>query len=456
MWPAAPMTTADRKSGVDNRTYVRYHDFMIGGPTPAEALSALLPADVTALDAPAAATALSTVKSVRGYLDAYEARVTSRLQSLHAEGESAPAADLHTRNGGISSKEAKAKERRAEALDQAPSLADKLAEGEVTAAHADALANASCRLDDDTRRALYDRESDLAADAARMSPDEFAKNLRDLVHHIERDQGIERDRRQRNQTRLTKTVDREGMYVVNARLHPELGHAVFNMLDAETTKLVKAGGDRSVDRAAVAAEALGNLVTGGHQAVRPHEAEIRIHIDSTTLVDGPHTDSVCEFDDGSPVPPPSVRRMVCNGTIVPIVIDTNGVVLDAGRDKRLANRHQRRALRAMYAACAFHGCDVPFNRCEIHHLDPWELGGSTDLDRLLPLCSRHHHVIHEPGWTLDLSPDRTLTIERMGEVYATVPLRRARSRPAVTAVPPPDQRAGSPPGSPPEQLPLSA
>ena len=103
--------------------------FMIGGPTPAEALSALLPADVTGLDAPAAATALGTVKSIRGYLDAYEARVTSRLQSLHAGGESAPAADLHTRNGGISSKEAKAKERRAEALDQAPSLADKLAEG---------------------------------------------------------------------------------------------------------------------------------------------------------------------------------------------------------------------------------------------------------------------------------------------------------------------------------------
>ncbi len=418
--------------------------------TPAQALDALLPAEVGLLDTAGAAAALSTVKSVRGFLDAYEARVTNHIRTLHAEGESAPAADLHTRNGGISSREAKAKERRAEALDQAPSLADKLAEGEVTSAHADALANATSRLDDETRRDLFDRESDLATDATRMTPDEFGKSVRDLIRRLERDQGIERDRRQRNETRLTKTIDREGMYTINARLHPELGHAVFNMLDAETAKLVKAGGDRSVDRAAIAAEALGNLVTGGHQAVRAHQAELRVHVDATSLVDGPHADSVCEFDDGTPVPLPSVRRMMCNGTIVPIVIDTNGVVLDAGRDQRFANRHQRRALRAMHATCAFHGCDVAFNRCEIHHLHPWELGGSSDLDQLLPLCSRHHHVIHEPGWELHLAPDRTLTITRMGEVYAEVPLRPERSRPPADPAPPP---AGS---SPPSQLPLSA
>lgn len=433
---------------------------MITTPTPAQALSTLLPHDVGLLDAEGAATVLGTVKSVRGFLDAYEARVTSRVQSLHADGESAPAADLHTRNGGISSKEAKAKERRAEALEQAPSLADKLAIGEVTSAHADALANATCRLDDDLRRELFDHEAGLATDATRMTPDEFAKDVRDLVRQLERDQGVERDRRQRAETRLTKTVDREGMYTINARLHPELGHAVFNMLDAETAKLVKTSGDRSVDRAAVAAEALGNLVTGGHQAVRPHEAEIRMHIDSTTLVDGPHAGSVCEFDDGTPVPPSSVRRLLCNGTIVPIIIDTNGVVLDAGREQRLANRHQRRALRAMYATCAFHGCDVTFNRCEIHHLNPWELGGSTDLDQLLPLCSRHHHVIHEPGWELHLAPDRTLTTKRNGEIYATAPLRPQRVRPPAEPGAPPDHRSGTLPGpepdAPPEQLLLSA
>lgn len=108
---------------------------------PADALSASLPGAVAALDGSQAAEALGRVKAVRGFLDSYEAKLTSHIKQLHTKGESAPAADLHTRNGGVSSKEAQQKERRAEALEQTPSLADKLANGEVTAGHADAIAD---------------------------------------------------------------------------------------------------------------------------------------------------------------------------------------------------------------------------------------------------------------------------------------------------------------------------
>lgn len=411
---------------------------MTHSPTPEQALCSLLPGDVGALDAPSAAAALGTVRSIRSFLDAYEARVTSRIGSLHAAGESAPAADLHTRDGRVSSKEAKAKERRAETLEQAPSLAEKLAGGECTAGHADALANAMSGIGDDVRRELLDLEADLASDAARMTPEQFGRNCRDLVRSLERDQGVERDQRQRRETKVTKTIDRDGMYVLNARMHPELGHAVFNMIDTETARLVKEGGDRSVDRRTVAAEALGNLVTGGHQAVRPREAEVRVHVAAERLLDDSCTHGVCEYDDGSPLPPSSVRRMLCNGSIVPIIIDSDGVVLNAGREHRLANRHQRRALRAMYRTCAFAGCDVAFSRCEIHHLLEWELLGPTDLANLLPLCARHHHVIHEVGWKLSLDPNRTLTITRFGEVFAVVPLQPPGDHVRPTESPPPE------------------
>jgi hypothetical protein len=29
-----------------------------------------------------------------------------------------------------------------------------------------------------------------------------------------------------------------------------------------------------------------------------------------------------------------------------------------------------------------------------------------------PLCSSHHHLVHEGGWTLTLTPDRTITLTR--------------------------------------------
>jgi hypothetical protein len=398
---------------------------MVARSDPALALEAMLDETVSGFDAGRAVEALGDVKVVRGFIDRYEASVTSRLSELHQQGASAPAADLHTQNSGVSANEARRKQRRAETLDQAPSLADALADGKIGAEHADALANATLRLDDDIKTSLFDHQADLAVDAARMTPEEFGKNCRDLVQLLERDAGVERAERQRRETRLTKKIDAEGMYTINARLHPELGNAVFNALDAETAALVTAGGDRCVDRAQVASEALGNLVTGGHQATRATEAEIRVHIDEHTATTGElHEHSVCEYDDGTPIPPATVLRLICSGVIVPIIIGTDGVALNVGRQQRIANRAQRRALRAMYRTCAFHGCDVTFNRCEIHHIHPWELGGLTDLINLLPLCSRHHHLVHEGQWTLKLAADRTLTItEPDGQIYATTPIQ---------------------------------
>jgi predicted restriction endonuclease len=40
----------------------------------------------------------------------------------------------------------------------------------------------------------------------------------------------------------------------------------------------------------------------------------------------------------------------------------------------------------------------------------WRHGGLTDLDNLLPLCSRHHHKVHDDGWHLALGPERQLTV----------------------------------------------
>ncbi len=36
----------------------------------------------------------------------------------------------------------------------------------------------------------------------------------------------------------------------------------------------------------------------------------------------------------------------------------------------------------------------------------------TNLDNLIPLCSVHHHEVHEGGWTLTLRRDRTITLTR--------------------------------------------
>ncbi|MEZ5295978.1 MAG: DUF222 domain-containing protein [Ilumatobacteraceae bacterium] len=209
--------------------------------TPAQALRSVLRGDVDVLDASEVAVELGQLKAARGVIDSYEVKLTNRLRVLNASGASLPPSDVHARSGGVSAKEAAAKERRAKALDDAPAVGSKLDDGTITSDHVDALANATSRLDDETRSAFFDHDDDLAADAAHMTPEEFARSCRDLIREVERDQGIERDRQQRRQTRLSKKIEADGMYSLHGRFHPELGHAIFTALDAEAAKLVKAG-----------------------------------------------------------------------------------------------------------------------------------------------------------------------------------------------------------------------
>lgn len=393
-------------------------------PGQRRAMDRLDGADLATADSARCADLLTDVRAVRGWLDSTEARITSRMNELHDTAGAAPAADLHTKCGGVSSAEGKRKDRRSKTLDEVPSFGEALAEGAIGAEHVDALANATANLDDDVKGSLLDDQAELLGAATSMSPEKFSRHVRDRARAIERDNGIERNTRQRRETFLSRKLNlNTGMIEGRFAFHPELGNQIFGAIDRQVAAMIadrERAGDpssvnRTVDRNHVAAEALGALVAGGHQAVRPLEADITAIVDERTMSTGElHDDSVCETGDGLELPPASIRRLLCSGRVTPVIIDPDGNALAVGRTIRHANRQQRRALRAMYRICAFHGCYVPFDRCEIHHLVPWERGGATDLLNLVPICSRHHHVVHEAGWSLRLEPDRTLVIVEPG------------------------------------------
>jgi len=97
-----------------------------------------------------------------------------------------------------------------------------------------------------------------------------------------------------------------------------------------------------------------------------------------------------------------LSRVLCEGTLQ-MLIDHDGQPLWLGTEKRLFNRHQRRALRHRaggQAACEFPGC--PTTRfVETHHIaGVAEAGGLTDLDNGVLLCSFHHHELHRKRWRI--------------------------------------------------------
>lgn len=391
-------------------------------PAPLSVLQALDAAALGTADALACTALQQQSRVLRGWLDAFDSQVTTRLDELASAGESFGSEDSHVRNSGVTARDAARLKRRANALERMPGFADALAGGTITAGHVDQLAAVTEHLTDEIRTALSETSSELLAHARAHDPGRFGRHVRDLARRLETQAGVSRDRQQRDNTYLSWKLAADGMFDLRARLHPVLGERIITALEHETRAMLargEAAGDpafanRTNNRNQLMAEALGTLIANGHGSLRPTVADISVIVDADTLTGEHDCIGACETQHGAPMAFESVRALLCNGTITPIIVDHDGQVLDIGRTQRTANRAQRRALRAMYRTCAAAGCDVPFDRCEIHHIDPWELGGTTSLDNLLPVCSRHHHQIHALRWRLHLAPDRTLTITAPG------------------------------------------
>ena len=97
----------------------------------------------------------------------------------------------------------------------------------------------------------------------------------------------------------------------------------------------------------------------------------------------------------------SVRRLCCDSQAVVITEDDAGEPLNIGRKSRVIPRAISRAVRARdHHTCTFPGCtNKRFLDC--HHVRHWSKGGETGIDNLLLLCTRHHTLVHEGGFTID-------------------------------------------------------
>ena len=97
---------------------------------------------------------------------------------------------------------------------------------------------------------------------------------------------------------------------------------------------------------------------------------------------------------------------------------------DAGRTSRLVTPALRRLLGQLDGErCRFPSCTRTRN-LHAHHVRHWRDGGPTDLANLALVCSRHHTVLHERGFRLELGPDRLLTVRTRDDV--PVPSRPRR------------------------------
>jgi hypothetical protein len=113
--------------------------------------------------------------------------------------------------------------------------------------------------------------------------------------------------------------------------------------------------------------------------------------------------------DGFHVHAEVAECLLCDPVITTLIVDVLGVPLDLGREVRLANRQQRRALARRDGGCTFPGCDAPVGWCDAHHVIWWDHDGSTDIENLALLCRYHHGVTHRHLWTMTATTGQWFT-----------------------------------------------
>ena len=246
----------------------------------------------------------------------------------------------------------------------------------------------------------------------------------------ENDGGKRRLERQQRNNKLTLPRLPDGCMSIQGQLDPLSGAKLKAVLDAKVTQLwrrrhAKTNGidqlnppPTVLNNDALRAEALLELVVAG--ANNPNadtrlDTTIIVLIDEKSLRGELTAAGVSTLADGTPIPVRSIRQMACQAGILPMVMGGPSLPLDVGRTRRLATSSQRAALRAVHTSCAISGCDTSFDYCDIHHIQPWANGGPSDLHNLLPLCNKHHTLVHQHGYHLTLDANRVAHLHKVGD-----------------------------------------
>jgi Domain of unknown function (DUF222)/HNH endonuclease len=140
-----------------------------------------------------------------------------------------------------------------------------------------------------------------------------------------------------------------------------------------------------------------SALTRGPAESAGDEHQVVVHVDAAMLAHD--EDGACEFEHGPALSPETARRLGCDASVVRI-LERDGRPLSIGRKTRALSPALKRALRTRDRTCRFPGC-TQHRFLHAHHIQHWAQGGRTDLSNLIQLCSHHHRLVHEGGYSVE-------------------------------------------------------
>ena len=272
-----------------------------------------------------------------------------------------------------------------ELMPRLPESSQALTEGEIGFAHLTTMARTADALDE-----RFD-EVPLLQKARENSPGKFYRICEHYRHAADPKRYAAEQAEQVENRYLKLSTWQDGSLMISGSLDP-VGGAVFLSAVKPLARTMGADDDRSRERRQ--ADALVELASGGGS-----QAQIQVTSSVETLL-GLAGAPAAEMEFSLPVSSKTIERLACDSSIARVLLDSESVVIDVGRSKRVVSEPGRRALQARDSHCRWPGCDRPASWSAAHHVVHWIHGGTTDLDNLILLCHRHHWMVHEGNWQI--------------------------------------------------------
>lgn len=320
----------------------------------------------------------------------------------------------------------KRKAARAKRVAKAPKVAKAAAEGKLSSEQADRLAGART----EANAELFDERAD----------ELIAKAQGSLEDAIEAAEGFRRetgesaaDRAQRLWARRSAAVwdDDDGMIQGRQSLAGDGGATFKTAFNAFVEREGRGADDKRswAQRRADAAVEMARFALAALRGDKPGLAEratVKVLVRYEDLVND--LAGAWNGEDeatGLPLSGHEVRRLCCDADLVRIVTKGDSLVIDVGRKTRVIATALRRAVLARDGhRCTYPGCHMR-DGLQVHHARHWGNLGPTDMANLLTTCWRHHRLVHEGGWGVELDPESQRTIWTSPDGRRLVGQRRA-------------------------------
>jgi hypothetical protein len=345
---------------------------------------------------------MADLRHIQDLIDLKFSRQASKLEAMAREEEEMETAYHWIRHAcKVSGSTASDRLRIGELEKQLGASVEAMVEGEIGFAHLTVIARATELVGQSRTAEGPLSESVLLKHARECSPGKLWYFCQKARHMVDPEGMAEEQLDQQRRRSLELSEFEDGGLAISGCLDPVGGATLRTALEPLARP---AGADdqrRRPQRLAdglveLAAHALDSGVVRQTASQRPH-LQVTTTLESLRRLPGA---PASDLEYSVPVSYRTVDRLACDSTVSRILLNSESVVVDVGRARRVVSSATRRALNARDGSCRWPECERPASWSAAHHLKHWAQGGETNLDNLVLLCHRHHAMVHEGSWQL--------------------------------------------------------